>query len=69
MILVHLSVNGKSALLDKNNILFAEETTGKDADDKEVEFTRIYLKQPLPSENESYWIDVQESVKTLLKAL
>lgn len=69
MILVHLSVNGKSALLDENNILFAEETAGKDNDDNNVEFTRVYLKQPLPGENETYWIDVQESVKTLLKAL
>lgn len=69
MILVHLSVNDKPALLDENNILFAEETTGKDADDKEVEFTRIYLKQPLSGENESYWIDVQETAKKILQAI
>lgn len=69
MILVHLSVNGKSALLDENNILFAEETAGKDNDDNDVEFTRVYLKQPLPGENETYWIDVQETAKKILQAI
>lgn len=69
MILVHLSVNDKPALIDEKNILFAEETSGKDQENKEIEFTRLYLKQSLPGENETYWIDVQETVKTLLKAL
>lgn len=69
MILVHLSMNGKAAICDQENILFAEEVEGKDKDGKEISFTRIYLKQPLPGENGTSWIDVQESVEKIAKQM
>lgn len=67
MILIHLSVNGKSAICDMDNILFAEEIDSEDDDGKAVHFTRIYLKQPLPGDNGSVFIDVQESVEKMVK--
>lgn len=69
MILVHLSMNGKAAICDPQNILFAEECDGQDEQENPVSFTRIYLKQPLPGENGSMWLDVQESVDKILKSL
>ena len=44
MILVHLSVNGKPALINFTNILFAEECEREDANGKVISFTRLYLK-------------------------
>lgn len=69
MILVHLSVNGKPALIDPTNILFAEECEGQDAEYKQLSFTRLYLRQPLPGENGSVFVDVKEDVAKLLKAM
>lgn len=63
MILVHLSVNGKAAILDRSYIVFAEECTDNE---NNLMFTRIYLKQPLPGENGSPFIDVVETVEFLL---
>ena len=66
MILVHLSVNGKAAIIDPEMIMFAEEGEGE-KDGEKIVFTRIYLKQPLPGENENRFIDVQESVQKIAK--
>ena len=68
MILVHLSVTGKAAIIDPEIIMFAEDCEGEQ-DGKPITFTRIYLKQPLPGENESSFIDVQESVQKIAKEL
>lgn len=69
MILVHLSVNGKPALIDPSNILFAEECDGKDAGNKQLFFTRLYLRQPLPGDDGSIFVDVKEDVAKLMKAM
>ena len=69
MLIVHLSVNNNPALLDEKNILFAEECEGEDSSKNKIEFTRIYLKQPLPAEEPVEQIDVIESVEKLLKLL
>ena len=70
MIFIHLSVNDGLALLDENNILFAEQLEGKDNDDKDIKFTRIYLKQPIPNgEEETSWLDIRESVEKLAKLI
>lgn len=69
MILVHLSVNGKPALVDPQNILFAEECELQDAEKKSVSFTRLYFRQPLPVEDGSAFIDVKEDVAKLMKAM
>lgn len=66
MILVHLSINKKSALIDEGNIMFAEECDDKDRDGNVISFTRIYFKQPLPGENGSTEVDVCENVKSLI---
>lgn len=66
MISVHLSVNNKPALIDRDNILFAEECDGQDKDGNAISFTRIYFKQPLPGENGSTEVDVCENVKSLI---
>ena len=64
MILVHLSVNGRPAILDATNIMFAEECVSDD-----TLFTRIYLKQPLPDGKSPGIIDVEENVDDLLNAI
>lgn len=69
MLIVHLSVNNKPAILDEKNILFAEECEGKDTSENKVNFTRIYLKQPFTAEESVTQIDVTESVEKLLKLL
>lgn len=69
MILVHLSVNGKPALIDPTNILFAEECEGLDSEKKSIAFTRLYLRQPLPGEDGSAFVDVKEDVSKLMKAI
>lgn len=69
MILVHLSVNEKPALIDSENILFAEECDRQDEEKKPLSFTRLYLKQPLPGEDGSVFIDVKEDVAKLMKAM
>ena len=69
MILVHLSINGKLAIINSEQIIFAEECEGKNEKNELISFTRIYLKQALPGENGSSIIDVNESVETLLKYL
>lgn len=70
MIFIHLSVNNGLALLDENNILFAETLEGKDEDKKEIKFTRVYLKQPIPNgDDETQWIDIHESVEKLAKLI
>ena len=66
MILVHLSVNGKAAIIDTEIIMFAEDCEGE-KDGEKIVFTRIYLKQPLPGDNETSFIDVQESVQKIAK--
>ena len=68
MILVHLSVNGKAAIINPEMIMFAEECEGLD-DGKDVRFTRVYLKQPLQGENGTNIIDVRESVERIAKAM
>ena len=69
MILIHLSVTGKPAIIDEENILMAEEAEGEDRDGKAVEFTRIFLRQPIPGENEESgkWVDVKESVRKIME--
>ena len=69
MILVHLSVNGKPALVDPTNILFADECEGQDAENTHLSFTRLYLKQPLPGDGETAFVDVKEDIAKLLKAM
>ena len=69
MILVHLSVNGKPALVDTANILFADECEGQDAEKNQLSFTRLYLKQPLPGEEGTAFVDVKEDITKLLKAM
>ena len=68
MILVHLSTNGKSAIVDPTLVMFAEDCSGE-KDNEQIRFTRMYLKQPLPGENETSFIDVQENVEKILKAI
>lgn len=69
MILVHLSINNKPALIDEKNILFAEECEGKDQQGNNVEFTRIYFKQPLTTEEPIGQVDIIESVEKMIKLL
>lgn len=64
MIFVHLAVNGKAAMIDSNSILFAEELEGND---NIKPFTRVYLKAPIPTEDGTALIDVQESIEELIK--
>lgn len=68
MILVHLSITGKPAILDPDAMIFAEESEVT-KDGKPIAFTRVYLRQPLPGEGECSYIDVQESVETLLREI
>ena len=68
MILLHLSTTGKPAFIDTKSILFVEECVEKDENNKEISFTRIYLKQPLiDSKSQTSCVDVQESVEKLFK--
>ena len=70
MILIHLSVNGNPALLDVENILFAEECESKIEGKKTpVKFTRVYLKQPIQEDDDTKWIDIKEKVLDLLKEI
>ena len=69
MILVHLSVNNKPALIDPTNVLFAEECEGQDSEKRSVSFTRLYLKQPLPGDGGTAFVDVKEDIAKLLKAM
>jgi len=69
MLLVHLSVNNKPALIQENNILFVEECEGEDNNKNHVEFTRIYFKQPIATENPIIQIDVIEKVEKLIKMM
>ena len=64
MILIHLSVNNKPALIDAENIVFVEECEAVDQDN--ISFTRIYLKQPILEEK---WIDVKEKVEAILQSI
>ena len=64
MILVHLSVNEKAAIINPEMIMFAEECEGVD-NGKAITFTRVYLKQPLQSENGTNIIDVRERVQRI----
>ena len=69
MIIVHLSVNKKPAIIKSDIIVFAEECDGKDKDGNELHFTRIYLEKPFLSESEDRFIDVVESVDKIAKAM
>lgn len=62
MIVVHLSANGKAAIIDPKLIMFAEDCDGNDKDGNPVQFTRLYLKQPLPGDEGTSWIDIREPV-------
>ena len=64
MVVITLSVNGKPAMIEKANILFAEEI-----ESERISFTRIYLKQPIPGEDETLFVDVKETVNHLAKAM
>lgn len=69
MILIHLSVSGKPALIDVKNILFIEECEGQNDKEEHIEFTRIYLKQPLQANEPITQIDVIETVEKIIKLL
>lgn len=69
MIFVHLSANGKAAIIDPELIMFAEDCDGNDKDGNLVHFTRLYLKQPLPGEDGTSWIDIRESVEKIAKMI
>ena len=69
MILVHLSINNKPALVDEKNILFIEECEGQNQQGENVEFTRVYFKQPLTAEEPIGQIDIVESVEKMIKLL
>ena len=65
-LVVHLSVNNKTAIMDVDNIMFAEECEAEE-ENNHVKFTRIYLKEPLPGQKPTQIIDVTESVDTIYK--
>ena len=70
MLVVHLSVNNKPALIQENNILFVEECEGEDKEKNHVEFTRLYFKQPVTTtEDPIVQIDIVEKVEKLLKMM
>lgn len=69
MLLVHLAVNNKPALIQQNNILFAEECEGEDDKKNKVEFTRVYFKQPISTEEPIVQIDIVEKIDKLLKLM
>lgn len=69
MILLHLAFNGKPVILDSESILFAEDCEDKDASGKTLEFTRVFLKQSVPGEEGTAWIDIQEGVEKILKLI
>ena len=69
MLLVHLAVNNKLALIHQNNILFAEECEGEDAEKNKIEFTRVYFKQPISTEEPIVQIDIVEKIDKLLKLM
>lgn len=69
MVSVHLSANGKAAIIDPTLIMFAEDCDGNDKDGKPVRFTRLYLRQPLPGEDGTSWIDVREPVEKIAKLI
>lgn len=69
MISIHLSANGKHAIIDPELIMFAEDCDGTDKDKKPIQFTRIYLTQSLPGEDGSIVIDIQENAEKLMKMM
>ena len=66
MVIVHLSVNGKPAMISPDFINFAEECEIQQ-DDKLIEFTRVYFKQKIDTENPIEYIDIKENIKQLIK--
>jgi hypothetical protein len=70
MILIHLFLNGKAALLDETNISLVEECEGEDDKKVPVSFTRIYLKNAIETnDDEIKQIDVQESADKICRMI
>ena len=68
MIVVHLSVNGKPAIVNPEFIIFVEDCS-IEKDEETINFTRIYLKQALPGDEATSFVDVQENVDKLYKMI
>jgi hypothetical protein len=63
-ILLTLSNGNKPVIIPKDNIAFAMETAGENAEGKTVSFTRVFLKAVM-IDDEAKWVDVRETPKEI----